>query len=574
MPLTKVSYSMISGTPANVMDYIPLALQAAIIAGTSSTNVSTYVQEAIDANRQAYFPPGRYLCNVVMGENQLSGAGSRYSYLQPFNTAIAALTVRRETGGYAAEKVISRLGFDSGALLTGVGLTFGTTDISLIAAAGGTANAPNSASGTYGYTYVQYAGPTTMVRDCLFTNFHKAIQSPLGNIALVFENCGIYDNHYGIYCLSNRNGGDAMQAGIKLFRNCWINSNKVGFYLWSSGGTPPEGMFNFHDCLFDTNQIAMYSNMDQGSQMRQPLIATGSWFEANAVRETPQVTTVDYWTGTTPTATAIDRRAFVFDGTNQQVVFRDCGIVSDVYVKGTNTTVTLENCRVEREVGVGGQPATVDSSTSLIHQNNCFSYSAGMAGAQVISTGYIAATEVSIAGSGNQSKWVTVPPRASVVSGYGISKLASLPFTSGTAYTGTFAGTASTASDGRIYGTCNTVTRAAGVAWNISWTGSALVNVAAGWVIFTLDAKITAGAVTFGVTDNAGQNVANLMSAELNRWVTYSAIAQTTGTEDFSLYVSGDGVADSTFLLSAYQIHLFATKIEAQIFQNSLVYVP
>lgn len=561
MSLTKVTYAMIQDEAANVKDYGAK--------GDGITNDSAAIQAAIDANRQVYFPPGRYLCNVVMGESQLFGAGSRYSILQPYNTAIAALTVRRETGGFACEKVISNLGFDSGALLTGVGLTFGTTDITLVAAAGGTANNPNNASGTFGYGFLQYAGPTTIVRDCKFTNFQKAIQAPVGNIALVFEYCGIYDNYYGIYCLSNRNGGDTMQAGIKTFRSCYINSNKVGFYVWASNSTSPEGMFNFHDCIFDTNKIAMYSYINVGYQMRQPILITGTWFEANVHSESINV---DYWAGTTPTPTAINSRAFVFNGDYQKVVFRDCGIISDVYIQGENTTVTVDNCRVEREVGVGGRNSTVDFSTSLIHQNNCFSYSAGMVGAKVLSTGYITGSEVAIAGSGNQNKWLTVPPRSSIVNGYGVSKLVAVPFTSGEPYTGTFSGTAATAADGRIYGTCNTITRVAGSAWNISFTNSSLTNVAAGWVVFTLDAKITEGNPYFSVSDLSGQNVANGMSAENGSWVTYAAIAESTGTEDFSLWASADGTVQCVFYISAYQVHKFDTLVEAQAFMNGLVY--
>lgn len=561
MSLTKVTYAMIQDEAANVKDYGAK--------GDGITNDSAAIQAAINANRQVYFPPGRYLCNVVMGESQLFGSGSRYSILQPYNTAIAALTVRRETGGFAAEKVITGLGFDSGGLLTGVGLTFGTTDITLVAAAGGTANNPNNASGTYGFNFLQYAGPTTMVRDCQFTNFQKAIQMPVGNIALVFENCGIYDNYYGIYCLSNRIGGDAMQAGIKTFKDCWINSNKVGFYVWASNSTAPEGMFNFHDCIFDTNKIAMYSYINVGYQMRQPILITGTWFEANVNSES---VSVDYWAGTTPTPTSINTRAFIFNGDQQKVSFRDCGIISDIFVQGTNTVVTIENCRVERELGVGGRNSTVDVSNSLIHQNNCFSFSAGMVGANVLSTGYISQELYSITPSGNQNKWVTVPPRSAIVSNYGTSKLVAVPFTSGEPYSGTFSGTASTVSDGRIYGTCNTVTRSAGSAWNILFTNSSLTNVAAGYVVFTLDAKVVAGNPYFSVSDLSGQNVAAFMTAETDRWVTYSGLSQTTGTEDFSLWASADGSVDCTFRISAYQVHRFDTLVEAQAFMNGLVY--
>lgn len=49
MSLTKVTYSMISGAPINVMDYIPAAEHAAIYAYTSTYDAGQDIQDALDA---------------------------------------------------------------------------------------------------------------------------------------------------------------------------------------------------------------------------------------------------------------------------------------------------------------------------------------------------------------------------------------------------------------------------------------------------------------------------------------------------------------------------------------------
>lgn len=71
MPLTKVSYSMISGAPANVFDFMTDAEIADVIAGTASVNVTSAIQAAINSdNPIIIFPAGTYLCDpVVIGSN-------------------------------------------------------------------------------------------------------------------------------------------------------------------------------------------------------------------------------------------------------------------------------------------------------------------------------------------------------------------------------------------------------------------------------------------------------------------------------------------------------------------------
>jgi len=61
MSLTKVSYSMISGAPTNVMDYIPPSVNPA------TTDVTTYFAQALAVNKSLYVPNGTY----VLGDLKL-----------------------------------------------------------------------------------------------------------------------------------------------------------------------------------------------------------------------------------------------------------------------------------------------------------------------------------------------------------------------------------------------------------------------------------------------------------------------------------------------------------------------
>lgn len=50
----------VSERAKSVLDFIPSNLRAAILAGTSTTNVTTYLQAALTAHRCVFFPTGRY----------------------------------------------------------------------------------------------------------------------------------------------------------------------------------------------------------------------------------------------------------------------------------------------------------------------------------------------------------------------------------------------------------------------------------------------------------------------------------------------------------------------------------
>jgi len=62
MALTKASYSMVTGAPTNVLDWIPAQYHAAIKNETSTVDVQQYIQAAMDSGAgELYFPMGYYV---------------------------------------------------------------------------------------------------------------------------------------------------------------------------------------------------------------------------------------------------------------------------------------------------------------------------------------------------------------------------------------------------------------------------------------------------------------------------------------------------------------------------------
>lgn len=93
MSLTKVSYSMIQGTPLNVIDYMTDAQKTDVLSGTGTLDVTIAVQAAIDAagaTKQLIFPTGVYRVTDTLylykGSNLL-GANQTQSYWEysPFS---------------------------------------------------------------------------------------------------------------------------------------------------------------------------------------------------------------------------------------------------------------------------------------------------------------------------------------------------------------------------------------------------------------------------------------------------------------------------------------------------------
>jgi len=97
MPLTKVSYSMITGAPVNVFDYMTPVQIADVLANTYAENVTVPVQAALDSGAVSlYFPQGTY----------------------KVSTLTVPSTVREIKGVGANRGFGTRLRFDTGQTLT------------------------------------------------------------------------------------------------------------------------------------------------------------------------------------------------------------------------------------------------------------------------------------------------------------------------------------------------------------------------------------------------------------------------------------------------------------------------
>jgi len=97
MPLTKASYSMITGAPINVFDYMTAAQVADVLANTYAENVTVPVQAALDSGAKSiYFPAGTY----------------------KVSTLTVPSTVRQITGVGANRALATNLRFDTGETLT------------------------------------------------------------------------------------------------------------------------------------------------------------------------------------------------------------------------------------------------------------------------------------------------------------------------------------------------------------------------------------------------------------------------------------------------------------------------
>jgi hypothetical protein len=97
MSLTKASYSMITGAPVNVFDYMTAAQVADVLANTYTLDVTAAVQAALDSGYASiYFPAGTY----------------------KISTLTVPSTVRQVTGVGANRAQATNLRFDTGQTLT------------------------------------------------------------------------------------------------------------------------------------------------------------------------------------------------------------------------------------------------------------------------------------------------------------------------------------------------------------------------------------------------------------------------------------------------------------------------
>jgi hypothetical protein len=547
MALTKASYSMITGAPANVLDFGAV--------GNGIANDTTAFNLAIATGKRVYVPEGTYLINVTINNKTvIYGDGSTISKVKPFNTAIAAMTytalASTSTGFWTYHSEIHNLGFYSEAKV-GVGFTFGQT------------NPANYVANDEFANQVDFY-------NCYFYGLDKGVQFPFGNIGTSFYSCGFAENKYGVYTLNNKYGS-IMHAGNKYFYGGEFSYNTCAFYC--NNTADGFGGITFTNTIFEQNSLAAYF-FCTGAPITAPKF-DAVWFEANT--SSGASISIDSWTGSTLTTQSVVGGNTIFDNAGGsetgEYKFVD-SFFSDCQLKAANTQVIVETCRSERASGVGGVNSSVTGDNSLILQNNCYGDQGPSVGKNIYSTGFtkIDLKTISATPFIAEVNWFNVTPRTSKVASYGPSLKAVVPFTGAESTTGAFPLTGTVVSDGQIYSTCNEFTVASFTSAQFTSVTNSAISTVAGFYVYTFDAKITAGNLFFYLWDRGSNQFSIFMEVpDLNNWYSFAAIGYSSGAGNLFLDFGGDGVA-ATWRVSAFQIHRFDTFAQAQAFLNSGTY--
>jgi hypothetical protein len=248
MALTKATYSMISGAPANVLDY------GADPTGTTDSKAA--IQAAIDAAPVVYIPSGTYLISgpinvgsATLGNKRIVGAGVRSTTLKATHSTA---TIQNKTQHYWIQ--MQDFTFD-GDDLANVGISLGIPS-------GGTGTAAydfltsvhvlNCVTAGLELNSIQYA----QINQCQFqgtSNGHGILAKRLLSSSINDTVC--IDNRYGMY-LGNFGGASSDSILVYL--------NRVEFFGPApASATPPDfylaidGAYSvwLNDCTFEPERV-------------------------------------------------------------------------------------------------------------------------------------------------------------------------------------------------------------------------------------------------------------------------------------------------------------------------------
>jgi hypothetical protein len=566
---------MITGAPANVFDFMTPSQIAAVQAGTSTEDLSTAFEQAINTSKRVYIPKGSYRVNVqIDSKTILEGDGSQSTILQPFNDAVAIMTytfTAQQTPAYAFwdyHSEVHGIGFWGKTTKTGIGFTFGTTVPS------------NFTAGMQYANNVKFFG-------CRFYNLEKGVQFPFGNIGTEFYSCGFSTNKYGAYLLDNKFGGDPMHAGNKYWYAGEFNNNECAVYV--NNVTDGFGAIAWKETIFEFNLCAGYFYNE--SRPFIPISWDGCWFEGNGSGSGGAATiTISTWTGSVEGTQTLSKKALIFDGTSGMYDLKK-SFFSDVRVKGTNIAVLTENCRTEIIAGYGGGSIDVDNpSNSYVRCVSPYTDNGYPHEGSTVVVGYpqhydmaIGATPQSASGrwffTKNRTSKVKNFANGSVGSGNSGSLKVSLSFTS-VPYQVTGVATIQGGLDGTsiLYNYSNSFTRAAFASnefLKINSPSSDFTLNEAGYYVVTVDWQRTAGDPKMYVWDrSANQFIINVSLPEANRWYTTAAIGYSNGNgSTLFLDFSGGAVTETcTWRVGGYQVLYFSYLSDAQNYLESGVF--
>lgn len=215
MSLTKVSYSMILGAPANVFDYMTSAEIALVQAGTPGDNYAAFTA-ALAASNNIIIPAGSYKTSgtLYFKDHVITGAGSQYSGGQNNGTLItctADVSCFKYNGAYGYGTKITGIFIDfgpsipaGGVLRIGIDIPdvaawpgfYEFSDLRIRGASIGILDAGASFEGKYSMVHTEQcrlgfykkAGTTVTYTNCFASNGYQA-WDVVNCISMVFTNC-------------------------------------------------------------------------------------------------------------------------------------------------------------------------------------------------------------------------------------------------------------------------------------------------------------------------------------------------------------------------------------------------
>ena len=527
---------------------------------TGATDMTSLMLTAATLKPTIYLPAGTWAMNWTATKPfTLVGEGSQKSIIKPFSTATAAVTYNpNPTAPYwTYHSLVDGLGFASSSN-TGIGFTFG-------------------ASSQANYVAGMEFANNVVFRRCRFSGFNKGVQAPFGNIGCEFYSCGFTSNYYGCYFLDNKNypatpGSALMHAGNKYFFGGEIDNNVCGVYIHNA--SDGYGGVVFNGTILESNSVNVY---EYTNNTYQPTAYNDVWSESSGALFNPSNVTLDQWTGSTLSTASFAPHAYIFDGSNHTIKFSG-GFVTDINLIATNTRVLARESRVETQSSFSGGAFSVANAQSLIVLENPETNGSVGTAARTFVTGNFKPRNYDITSGFNSSRVFRVYHRYNKLAGsYGGSGTVDNLTVASNLGNGSFSVTAGTASDGIIYGTCNTYSAPFTLTSQFTALQSSIVALAAAtWYVVTFNVKVTSGTPTFNSWDRSTNQIFTVVSIpETGVWYTVAAIGYSPGSVAtfYALDIGCSTGVTAVFRLSAFQIRGFATEAEAQAFLQSGVYV-
>lgn len=516
---------------------------------TGATDSSTAFTAAAATGKRIYVPAGTYKVNMTAPSGMnMYGDGTTKSIIKPNSTTSPCITFKSDLF-WTYARSLTDLGFTSTGK-TGIGVAFGC---------GNPANY---------VTNDEFAQSVVLTR-CRFIGFDKGVVAGAGNLGIEFYSCNFATNKYGCYFVDSKFGG-VMHAGCKYFFGGEFDYNDVGIYIHNR--TDQCGGIEFNGTIIESNAINMYCFNDKS--MHIPIIFRGVWGEGSGTLTGTANVTLDQWTGTTLTTTSFASRAWIFDGDKIEVIF-DSGFVTDINLIATSSNIIVNNSRFEQDAGFGGKPCTVAATSSSITLYKPITDGGIGFANRVVVVDYPINHSFNITNIETTRKQFLTVPRFNKQTSYGGSGTFQ-PFTTAQSLAGLGGIAGSVVSDGVIYSSCNEFVcpfSAPGQFLSLNGTGGNVASTTANWYVVTFDIKSVSGDAVFHYGNLADSQLMAAAKPVGDGWNTFAAIGLAPAGKAWNFTLTSPTGVASTIRVSALQVRAFTTRIEAQAYLDSKIYV-